>query len=808
MTSGFDKGKRQRQGLATELPQEKLKLLAILQRKSPWKRQDFNRAYGTANIADDYDYDESAYVANDWDAEPWDEVDNDPAYHSEEEPYLGDDGQEEEETEDAVEAEELNCMAHLADTFGDGVWDEKNAAEASEYVQSSTVAFVAFGKKGKGKGKGKKGKGSYPIRPSNLSIQDRRNKLQELKNRTECKECGRRGHWAGDAACTMTKAGQSKQRIASVACNDTVGSAPEPQEDACVCCLSDASDTEKTTLMAYKQKPVPITPSNRLRFPKAVAYQPIGKAPPPQWQDEWQMIDQDEVPVTTAGQDHVIFTIGTFKGCRFIDVLNQHPEQYLTARNSKVLPREMQAFVDWVNKFYSVNPKTKKVTLVAELAPRTVQGQVHTGPSICPCTNVHHSGSSARYHRTTCRDCGSVTQVEKVVEHRDPATCPHTNTNHRGSNKYVHKTYCKDCGTVTDTIAQSVHKDIKAMQEEVGEVSLEEAALLSRVTNHDIVTKAEILTAAKIFMQEVEQLEEGEYQLLNICHLFLDGSDRACEQVRARDLANAGARLQQVDPSAQIGGHFMQADHTSAFVSGGPYHGRQVFEGNAQSSQDQEHVAHMAVKGGPYKDSPYNRDDDARASAFHDAVGQRQDCPLLESSSSEDREHEDREPREPTMQEYQTTKLRVVDPITDEGVWAIVDDACNSSCHGRSWRLNAEEKWKKKGFNSFVRSSKPTTFKGVGNAQTAGKLHVPFATKLVESGMIIPGGMDSHELPTADHPMLISQSVQARLGMIKCIRNGIIWLQDYDNQTLEVVRHYKTGLFMIRIDYLWMITRS
>ncbi len=107
-----------------------------------------------------------------------------------------------------------------------------------------------------------------------------------------------------------------------------------------------------------------------------------------------------------------------------------------------------------------------------------------------------------------------------------------------------------------------------------------------------------------------------------------------------------------------------------------------------------------------------------------------------------------------------------------------------------------------KGLNSFGRSSITTTFKGGGNAQTAGKLHVPFATKLVESGMIIPGGMDSHELPTADHPMLISQSVQARLGMIRDIRNGIIWLQDSDNQTLEVVRHYKTGLFMIRIDHV------
>ena len=146
------------------------------------------------------------------------------------------------------------------------------------------------------------------------------------------------------------------------------------------------------------------------------------------------------------------------------------------------------------------------------------------------------------------------------------------------------------------------------MQEEVGEVSLEEAALLSRVTNHDIVTKAEILTTAKILMQEAEQLDQGEYQLLDICHLFLDCSDRACEQVRARDLANEGTRL-------------MRAQDV------GPFHGRQVFEGNAQSSHEQEHVAHMAWG--------------------------------------------DKSEHEPLMQEYQTTKLRVVDPIADEGVWVV-----------------------------------------------------------------------------------------------------------------------------------------
>ena len=42
----------------------------------------------------------------------------------------------------------------------------------------------------------------------------------------------------------------------------------------------------------------------------------------------------------------------------------------------------------------------------------------------------------------------------------------------------------------------------------------------------------------------------------------------------------------------------------------------------------------------------------------------------------------------------QTLSLRVVDPIAAEGVWATVDDGCNSGCHGEVWRQNVEAKIK------------------------------------------------------------------------------------------------------------------
>ena len=42
----------------------------------------------------------------------------------------------------------------------------------------------------------------------------------------------------------------------------------------------------------------------------------------------------------------------------------------------------------------------------------------------------------------------------------------------------------------------------------------------------------------------------------------------------------------------------------------------------------------------------------------------------------------------------QTLSLRVVDPIEDDGVWAIIDEECNSCCHGEVWQQNAEAKMK------------------------------------------------------------------------------------------------------------------
>ena len=118
--------------------------------------------------------------------------------------------------EDPIEAGELECMAYVCDVIGtDSLQDPETC---SEIIQSSSVAFLAKGGKAKGKGKGK---GKYQVRPSNISIEDRRKALAELKSKTPCKDCGRKGHWRGDKECTMQK-NQPYERRANVAIKNNV----------------------------------------------------------------------------------------------------------------------------------------------------------------------------------------------------------------------------------------------------------------------------------------------------------------------------------------------------------------------------------------------------------------------------------------------------------------------------------------------------------------------------------------------------------------------------------------------------------
>ena len=183
-------------------------------------KRSWRNPSGFANLAtDDWTEEDAAYVAGeDDDEEPYsnpahwfdeDYEEEGDAYYAEEpgeiewsefSAYVADEWSRKWDAEDPVEHAELECIACLFDVLGPECLEDP--ASCSNFVQNGTTAFLANskGKKGKGKGKGK-----YPVLPSNLTIEDRRKKLAELKSKTECKDCGRRGHWKGGGATASAR---------------------------------------------------------------------------------------------------------------------------------------------------------------------------------------------------------------------------------------------------------------------------------------------------------------------------------------------------------------------------------------------------------------------------------------------------------------------------------------------------------------------------------------------------------------------------------------------------------------------------
>ena len=128
--------------------------------------------------------------------------------------------------------------------------------------------------------------------------------------------------------------------------------------------------------------------------------------------------------------------------------------------------------------------------------------------------------------------------------------------------------------------------------------------------------------------------------------------------------------------------------------------------------------------------------------------------------------------------------LRVVDPIADEGV-AIIDDGCNSCCHGEVWQQNAGTKMKVLRLQPIWVDRKGTTFNGVGTSTTSGKLNTPMALRQQESDMVIPVCVHSHEIPEKTHLLLLSQACQAKLGMTKRVRDGSISCAPHSAQFIQ-----------------------
>jgi hypothetical protein len=142
--------------------------------------------------------------------------------------------------------------------------------------------------------------------------------------------------------------------------------------------------------------------------------------------------------------------------------------------------------------------------------------------------------------------------------------------------------------------------------------------------------------------------------------------------------------------------------------------------------------------------------------------------------------------------------LPLIDPKQDDhDVWALLDEGCNSTCHGEQWRTHAEKVLKHRGYAPMRLSSGKSSFSGIGKATCAGRWRFPIALTMEPSAAPVHGTLDSAELAGQDTPTLLSLPAQAKLGLIKDVRAGTITLRDYPGESLRIGRHIQTGLLLV-----------
>ena len=137
----------------------------------------------------------------------------------------------------------------------------------------------------------------------------------------------------------------------------------------------------------------------------------------------------------------------------------------------------------------------------------------------------------------------------------------------------------------------------------------------------------------------------------------------------------------------------------------------------------------------------------------------------------------------------------------------MLDEGCNTTCHGKGWRLHAERILANHGMQLLQVSQTSGTFKGVGASRTTGKWRVPFALQMEPTGALLHGDLESAELDSNDVPCLLSLTDQVQLGFVKNLRSGTVTLEDFPGQQLPLARHARTGLLLMRISCFGNVPR-
>ena len=728
--------------------------------------------------------------------------------------------------------------------------DRESLAFMADIVQSETVAFMARSKaKGKGKPVSAKGAHGYRPRATGLTVEDRRRKLHEIKLRSTCKTCGRKGHWSGDRECPGPGKGTGKVAVAHFAqatrvmdkstqtcdlrgsprISSSESESFEPEAAANYVSLGRDSETEPAAYMGFFDKGDFEESDEELVDDFASQGAPS---------TEWDTIEYPE------GSDQ-LFRFGMHKGSTYLEVLRNHPDYYHWGLKEEKPSTMLEAWLVWVYRNFDVppvgggGPTLRAATLPVEAdtlqkarkavtldkAPKSKLGLLRADPKGpcqggCPEHALNRAGSNAHVMKTTCMLCGHRTSVPrpKLQAKSDPNTCEHKRTDNRNSTRSVHRTFCLDCCTVIEEVPQKLFKQNKGLSDQVLNSPLKVQNLTRRQLEEYTFTKFEAGDVVKRFFKHMDKylMKADQVTSTELSSFLEDAMDHVVEETRfrmERDRATEASRSSAARSSAEVEpppvpafspvrrarGSTLEPTPASAAALGSSRGSARMAASppSGKGFGGREKFAGMAIGE---KDDPQG-DITLDLAAGAAEAAQQGDDPSGDISPKSNASS-DSELAAPLEEEIAEPRLPLVDPFEDhDNVWVMLDEGCNQTCRGTKWRRHSEGVLAGYGLQFLQQKAAGTSFKGIGAAKAVGKYSMPSAL-LISNGtgrrrdIRLQGELASTELDSPDVLCLLSLQHQVQLGLVKDLRKGTAKVSGYSGQ-LRLARHVRTGLLLL-----------
>ena len=654
----------------------------------------------------------------------------------------------------------------------------EHVAFMSDVVQAETMAYMARSKaKGKGKPLSKDAHGYRP-RASGLTVEDRRAKLKEIKMKSTCKACGRKGHWAGDRECpgkppaghravsqVAHLAGEIRTFEKAVQTDDPYGTSESEtgasrreswnSDERAAHYVHLSNQDEGHVFMGFFDK-ADIVSSNEDVPDGTMA----SRSPP---ESSWGYVEFPE------GHD-MVFGFGRHKGQTYWQVLQTNPSYVHWGLAEKDPSPQLKAFLVWVHRNFVITPPGEKIEArdiplgfeqsqdlefaramaICEKKPKSKLSLLPMspkGPCVggCPPHALNKAGSNSHIIKTTCMLCGTKTSTrrESPVPQVAYEDCQHLRTDNRGSDRRTHRVYCLDCCRIIDETPQTLHKESLALAQKLAGSPTQQQDLTRRQLQEYTFSQFEAGKVVKTFFKQMDKyLVNKESVTSTELSSFLEDAMDSVVEGRERVPRLAYSEAAQLATAA--------ASSSAALGSGAP-----------------RTPPSASAKTGKGKGSP----------AANMALGKGVTPP------------------DGHMAQFPEASLLLVDPYEDhDNVWVMLDEGCNSTCHGSRWHAHTTKVLSKHGLKMEKLDHLGGQFRGVGAARVLGRWRMPFSIQLRPSELRVHGELESTELDNKEMLMLLSLQAQSQLGLVKDMRQGTASMSDYPTQSLRLSRHKGHGI--------------